>query len=1124
MKLKGPPPQLETKWLICQIIGLPTFNFFMKRFLSTILQITSFLLLISISAPGLAQLAAVTGANISNTGTPYFSDPAISPDASEIAFVSGGDIWTVPANGGEARLLISHPDYESRPVYSPDGKYMAFTSTRSGNGDIYSLNLASGQLIRLTYDDAADNLNAWSPDGKVVYFSTSSREISGMHDVYRVSVNGGTPMPVSQNRYLSEFFPMPSPNGKMLAITAKGVASGQWWRKGHSHLDESEIWIMHEGKNEHYEKVTEGGAKELWPMWSNDGKTLYYVSDRNGHQNLYSRALGGTAKMITQFSKGMVLFPTMSYNGKSIVFEKDFKVWKYDILSGKAAPVAITRRGAPAGPGVEHVRLTNQFRGLTLSPDGKKVAFIAHGDVFVASAKDGGDALRVTSTGANEGQIAWAPNSNSIVYASDRDGVTHLFQYNFITSVESRLTNDRLDDGSPLFSYDGKTIAFVRNGQELRVLDINSKNQTLLAKSYFDRPPFASSNSMAWSPDNKHVAFAAYGAKSFQNIYVVSVNGGEAKPITFLANGNSGSVNWSRDGKYILFNTSQRTENGNVARVDLVLQQPRFREDQFQQMFTEQVQTTPAPGTPPVPQRPTPEKPNRSADTMFTSPAKAAKASENTNIIYEGIRQRLNLLPLGVDVSDETISKDGNTLLITASVAGQVHLFTYSLDELSREPTVLKQLTSTPGFKTNAQFSADGKEVYFLEQGRIQSIAVDSRAVKPVAVTAELDIDFNKEKVEVFKQAWEVQNKGFYDPMFHGADWNAVKATYEPLAEGANTPDELRRLLNLMVGELNASHSGVSGPAGSFTTGRLGVRFDGDEYKNFGRLKVTEVITLGPAAVTGEIHVGNYLVSIDGTLISSATNIDQLLENKINKRVLLTIASSASAKDTKKVTVRPVNLTTEKGLLYRQWVQQQRDYIAKVSGGRLGYVHMFDMSANSLNQLYLDVDAENHSREGVVVAVRNNNGGFVNAYALDVISRKGYMTMTVRGLPSAPARNQLGQRALDAPTILVTNQHSLSDAEDFTEGYRTLNLGKVVGEPTGGWIIYTSSATLVDGTTIRLPFIKITDHEGKNMELNPRPVDIPVSKPLGEYNKDSQLDTAVKELLRQIDGARSSKK
>jgi C-terminal processing protease CtpA/Prc len=174
------------------------------------------------------------------------------------------------------------------------------------------------------------------------------------------------------------------------------------------------------------------------------------------------------------------------------------------------------------------------------------------------------------------------------------------------------------------------------------------------------------------------------------------------------------------------------------------------------------------------------------------------------------------------------------------------------------------------------------------------------------------------------------------------------------------------------------------------------------------------------------------------------------------------------------------------------------------------------MSGNSLEQLHVDLDPENHSREGVVIDVRNNNGGFVNVYAIDVLARRHYLTMTFRGMPSAPARTVLGQRALELPTILVTNQHSLSDAEDFTEGYRSLGLGKVVGEPTAGWIIYTGGATLIDGSNLRLPGIRITTRDGQDMELHPRPVDIPVVRPIGETGRDSQLDAAVKELLAQI--------
>lgn len=1095
---------------------------FNTSFMHKNLQAVCLAFLLAAAPAAFAQ--AVSEKNL--TSLSYFSDPAISPDGSEIAFTSGGDIWTVAAVGGEAHLLISDPAYDSRPVYSPDGKYLAFNSTRTGNGDIYIFNLKTNELKRLTFDDGNESLSAWSADNKYVYYASTSHDISGMNDIYRLKAAGGTPMPVSENRYMNEFFAIPSPDGKTLALTARGVAAQQWWRNGSSHLDQSEIWLMKEGKTAAYEKITAGGAKELWPMWSKDGQSIYYISDRGGTQNLWIKTVSGKPKQLTNFTNGRVLWPTMASNGKTIVFERDFKIWKYELASGKASAVNITRRGAPASPGTEHQRLTSQFRNLVLSPDGKKVAFIAHGDVFVTAAKEGGDALRVTQNSGNESQVQWAPNSNSLVYVSDRNEAANLYQYNFITAKEARLTNGSEDDGAPVFSPDGKLISFIRNGKELRVLNLASRQEKIVAKGYLGRPPFAATGSVCWSPDGKWLAYAAYGAKTFRNINVVPAAGGESKLVSFLANTFGGSVNWSPDGKYILFSSTQRTEMSNIARIDLVPQRPKFREDVFQQMFVDQTTAPSSPVNPTAP-RPETDKKLSLADTTKKTGIKTASAKMPANapeikIVTEGIRQRLNLLPIGVDVDDQEISKDGKQLLITATVAGQTNLYTYPLDDLSTERAVLKQLTSTPGNKSDAQFSADGREVFYLEQGRIQSVAADTKLVKPLAVTAEMDIDFNKEKMEVFEQVWDAQNKGFYDDHFHGTDWNQVKRVYKPLAAGASTPEELRRILSLMVGELNASHSGVSGSVpGQFTVGRLGLYFDRSVYESNGRFKITEIIPLSAADLAENIRVGDYLTAIDDRPLNPEDNLDQLLENKTNRRVALTIAN-ASGTNPQKVTVRPTNQATEKGLLYRAWVQQQRNYITKISNGRLGYVHIMDMSEQALNQLYLDLDAENQSKEGVVVDVRNNNGGFVNAYALDVLSRKPYLTITGRGMPAAPARTQLGQRTLELPTILVTNQHSLSDAEDFTEGYRTMKLGKVVGEPTAGWIIFTSSVTLIDGSSVRLPFSKIEDHEGKDMELHPRPVDILVSRALGEGNaKDSQLDVAAKELLLEVGNKKS---
>jgi tricorn protease len=369
----------------------------------------------------------------------------------------------------------------------------------------------------------------------------------------------------------------------------------------------------------------------------------------------------------------------------------------------------------------------------------------------------------------------------------------------------------------------------------------------------------------------------------------------------------------------------------------------------------------------------------------------------------------------------------------------------------------------------------------------------------------------------VMQQAWRMLAENFYDEGFHGVDWGATRRHYEPLAAAARTTDELRRTLALMVGELNASHLGVSGPSFSpqVVTGRLGVRFDRMEYESRGRLRITEVLPLSPAALARGISEGSYLLAVDGRAVDARTNLDELLAFTIDRQVTLTVSDHGDGRSPRQVVVRPVNLSTEKGLLYRAWVESRRAYVDRISGGRLGYVHMIDMSAQSLSQLYADLDTENYGREGVVVDIRNNNGGFVNAYALDVFARRPYMTMTYRGFRPASARSVLGQRALELPTVLVVNQHSLSDAEDFTEGYRALGLGRVVGEPTAGWIIYTSNFTLFDGTVVRVPFIRVTDAQGRDMELVPRPVDVAVKRPLGEWytGRDSQLDAAVRELL-----------
>jgi tricorn protease len=1000
-----------------------------------------------------------------------FAEPSLAPNRSELYFSSGGDIWRAPLAGGEASLLISHPADDSRPLPSPNGKWLAFQSSRTGSGDIYLLDLETSALRRLTFDGSPEVINAWSADSNFLYFHSTSRDISGMNDIYRVAVAGGTPERVRADRYTNEFFAAPSPDGKSIVFCARGNAATQWWRHGHSHLDESELWLQKESLAP--TKLVGRGAKHLWPMWSNDGKTIYYMSDEGGNENLWSLVPGQKPKALTSFTGGRLLWPTLHASGKLIAFERNFKIHTLDLATLKTQELAISLRGVPSTPVPERRVLSQGFSGLAVAPDGKKLAFIARGEIFASATRDAADAFRVTDSAGPEAGLHWSPDSMRLVYRTEQGSDVHLSVYDFKSRQQTKITSGSGVHSLPRWSPDGKSIAFLRNGTELMLWEEAAKSAKPLASARFGLPPLDNQYLPAWSPDSKWIAYLAKGEKSFRNVYVVPVSGGESRQISFLPNVNAAGVTWSPDGEAIYFSTSQRTEAASIVRIDLRIKAAALREDKFDDLFQ-------------------------------AAPKK--EAVKPVGIDFEGLRRRVTLLPLELDVNAFTLSPDGKTMVFSAQSGPQTQLYTVSIDPLRSAPLLPRQLTSTPGPKTNPQFSSDSKEVFFVEQGRLVATSLDTRTPRAISPTAELIVDFEKEKGELFSEAWSYLNAHFYDAKFHGTDWAATRERFERPAMASRSMDELRRTLNLMIGELNASHLGfslaVTAPADS---GRLGLDFGPPTAQGF---PVSHVVPLGPAALS-KVAAGSFLTAIDGKPLTPNSSIEELLEFKTGKKTTLTL-------DGKPVVLQPISIGAEKQLRYKEWVDASRSMVDKLSSGKLSYVHIPDMSEESLRQFYLDLDEEAHKRKGVVIDVRNNNGGFVNVYAIDVLARKSYFSMRERGESVAtPNRTMLGQRALDLPTILLTNQHSLSDAEDFTEGYQFLKLGKTVGEPTAGWIIFTWNQTLFDGSTLRLPRMAITDTRGQNMERNPRPVDIAVERPIGDTG-DAQIARAVSELLQQL--------
>lgn len=1037
--------------------------------------------------------------HLSAQGLPAFAEPGVAPDGSTIAFTSGGDIWTVPATGGAARILVAHSAHESRPLYSPDGRHLAFNSNRNGADDVYVMDLGTGHVRRLTHDSGSEQLTGWSRDGSWVYFTSNVEDVSGMHDVFRVRVEGGTPMPVAADRYEGEFFAAPSPRAGLVAIATRGrMAQSQWWRNGHSHIDESEIWLVEEaaGPEEaaRYRPVAEGG-KNLWPMWGADAERVFFMSDRSGAENLWFASVGGgQAEPLTNFDDGRVLWPSMSTDGQTIAFERDFRVWTYDMASGAARPVEVRLMGSVEGPTAESEVVEDGWSDIAVSPDGEKWAFTRGGDVFATTMEGGVEATRVTRTPAAEQNLVWSPDSRQLLYTSWRTGTPKIYAFDFAAETERAVTEGPGRDQLAEFSPDGHRLLYGRlidDESELRVLDWPDGRDRRLAIDV--------AGGATWSPDSRWVA---YGAETdeFTNVMVVPAEGGEARQVSFLANSFFGSLDWSPTGDFLVYRSAQRTEPGRLVKVDLVPLAPTFDEDAFRDLFNEPVEDEDD-----ATEDPAPSEPRQGAVTP----------PDEVEIVFDDIRRRGDFIDTDFSAGGIVLSPDGETGIVSGD--GALHRITFGANgdiDIER----LDVRGNVVGF------DATGRDLYVARGGELHVHPASGGSGRTVETTAEASDDFEATREAAFEQGWGEMRDGFYDAGFHGADWEAVRDRFRPYIVGSRTRAEFSRLMNLMLGELNASHLGHRGRTGppqggdGVETGRLGLRFDRHAYESQGRFVVTEVLELGPADVAGGISSGDRVVHIDGLSLAGQSDLSRILANTVGEQVTLGVQGVGGP--VREVEVLAASPGAERQLVYRNWVEGRRAYVDELSDGRLGYVHIASMSQGALDQLIFDLDQENHARDGVVVDVRNNNGGFVNVYAIDILARQNYFTMEGRASDvRAPSRVRLGQRALLAPTVLVTNQHTLSDGEDFTEGYRTLELGSVVGEPTSGWIIFTGSRGLVDGTSVRMPGTEIRDLRGQNMELNPRPVDVEVVRPAGEglLGRDSQLERAVEVLLAQID-------
>ncbi len=991
----------------------------------------------------LMTLFMLTSFKISAASIKMGRFPAPSPDGKTLAFTYQGDLWRVSINGGRAERLTVHEAYDSHPLWSPDGKEIAFSSDRFGNDDIFVIPADGGSPERITYFSNSDQMCDWSADGKMLYF-TSLRDFyyNRMPVMYQVKrKDGGTPV-----KTLAAYVDHGkiSPDGQWL-VYARGREA--WTRKHYRGSTNCDIWLYN-FKTKDFRRLTNFNGNDWRPLWSADGKTIYFVSDRGPANtfNLWQMDLSGENKKQLTFHKDDgVRFPSISQNGQVISYSRGADIWVYSVLNGKTTPVEIFAPSDHKVNLVESKTFTDKATELAVAPDEKKIAFVVHGEIFLSTfKKDGktGRTIRLTDTPARERDIFWAPNSDTLLYASDRNGNDDIFMLypaegeendltKALTFQETCLVSSPQSETVPRFSPDGKKISYIRGKGDLHVMDIDGKNDKAIITGW-------STPDYAWSPDSKWIAYSRDDNDFNSDVFIIPAGGGQAINVTMHPDNDMSPV-WSKDGRKLGF-ISRRI--ANTQDVWFVFLQKKDDEKTKEDWEAEEEST-----------KNKEEKDKTVKDTLVVK------------IDFENINKRLRrVTALPGDEGNLAISPNGKTFVFTSNADGKQDLY-----KIKWDTSEMKRLTSSnlsPSFVT---FSNDGKKIYLLSKGTLHSLSSEGKDQTTLAFKAKMDINHGAERAQKFNEAWMTLNERFYDPHFHGVDWKAMKKKYAPLAEQATTIRGFNDVIRFMLGELNSSHLGIGGPSEGphVSTGMLGLRFD-ESYDGKG-LKVASVLPKGPCdEEESRVMPGSILLSVDDTPITASTNIHKLLNDKVGEKVRIKVQSPD--KTIQKFIVRPINYGTFSNLEYDRWVNAKRALVDKESKGKLGYVHIRGMGMSNAEQFEGELYSVAHGKDGLIIDVRNNGGGWITDYLLAMLVVRPHAYTIPRDGGKGYPQDRLPLYYWSNPIVTLCNEWSFSNAEIFPHAIKGLKRGKVVGAPTGGLVISTGAISLIDGSSFRVPF------------------------------------------------------
>ena len=1069
----------------------------------------------------------------------WMRDARISPDGTEIVFCYKGDIYKVPSQGGTATQLTTQASYEANPVWSPDGKKIAFASDRNGNFDLFIMSANGGVAQRLTSHSASEIPSAFTPDGQYVLFSASIQDPASsalfpsgaMTELYKVPVNGGQTEQVLATPAERVCFDKVGKN--FLYQDQKGFENE--WRKHHTSSITRDLWL-YDIQNGKHTNLTNWGGEDRDPVFAPDGNSVYFLSERNGGSfNVYSFPLNAPqqVKAITEFRTHPVRFLSVSDKG-TLCYTYDGELYTQETNARpKKVKVELVRDDEPQ---LTTLRFSQGATSASVSPDGKQVAFIVRGDVFV-TATEYGTTKQITNTPAGESAVSFAPDNRTLVYASERNGNWQLYTAKIARKEEANFPNATLIDEEvllpsktvertyPQYSPDGKELAFIEDRVRLMVYNLETKKvrQVTDGSTWFNT---GGGFDYEWSPDGKWFTLEFIGNRHdpYSDIGIVSAEGGE---ITNLTNSGyiSGSPRWVLDGNAILFQTERygmRAHASWGSQQDVMLvflnqdayDRYRLSKEDFELLKDfEKEQKKAKEKEKETDKKKDGDKVKKETEDKDKNKTEDKKEDKKDIVVeLKGIEDRIvRLTPNSSNLGSAILSKDGENLYYFSAFEGGYDLWKMNLREKNT-----KRLHKLNSGWASLMLDKDGS-IFLLGSKNMQKMDAKSDALKSINYLAEMRMDLAAEREAMFDHVYKQQQKRFYNLNMHGIDWDTMTAAYRKFLPHIDNNYDFAELLSEWLGELNVSHTGGRYyPRGNGdVTSNLGLLFDWT-YQGKG-MQIAEIVEKGPFDHSRtKVKTGCIIEKINGEEITSDNNITNLLNNQARKKTLVSIYDPQSKERWDEV-VMPITSGQLNGLLYDRWVKQRAADVEKWSNGRLGYVHIQSMGDDSFRTVYSDILGKYNDCEGIVIDTRFNGGGRLHEDIEILFSGQKYFTQVVRGREAC----DMPSRRWNKPSIMLQCEANYSNAHGTPWVYSHRNIGKLVGMPVPGTMTSVSWETLQDPSLVfGIPIIGYRLPDGSYLENTQLEPDIKVANSPEKVVKgeDTQLKAAVDELLKEVDG------